>query len=347
LNSSADGFLPHLLARPARLRPSLAHPVTLTINGDDLGVMEQTVSLCETLIGLSSGAYREWIGSVPSSQRECGTLYSAQFTTANGSLTQTGIRRKRKASHMHTTYTSSMARETSEQASRWEPLALASGAVAAAIYLAGAALFIGFVVPHMPPIDAPAAQHAGFYAEQSQSLIYRLVAYSSEAQMAFLLLFFGGLFGVLRRAERGGDALAAAVFMAGSAIAVISPLANMFENHLLLGLAAAGSDPLTVRAFDGLVPLSFALSGFPQAVVLGGTAATLLSQRLIPRWIGWFGIALGVVGLIGTGTLVIADLFPIAALSTLLFRVWLLALSVALFRSTRSASRLTPQRLSA
>jgi hypothetical protein len=226
-------------------------------------------------------------------------------------------------------------------------LTLASGAVAAAIYLAGAALFIGFVVPHMPPLDAPAADQAAFYAEQSRSLIYRLVSYAGQAQMAFLILFFGGLFGVLRRAEQGGGSLAAAVFMAGGAIAVISPLAIMIEDHLLLGLAAAGADPLTVRAFDGLGPRSFALSGFPQAVVLGGTAAILLPQRLIPRWIGWFGVALGVIGLIGTGTLGTANLFPITALATLLFRVWLLATSVALLRSTRTANRLIPQHLSA
>src|SRR6266540_2272765 len=93
---------------------------------------------------------------------------------------------------MHTTYVSSSTHQTSEPASRWERLTLASGAIAAAIYLAGAALFISFVAPHLPPLDAPAAEHAVFYVEQSRSLIYRLVSYCGEAQMAFLMLFFGG-----------------------------------------------------------------------------------------------------------------------------------------------------------
>jgi hypothetical protein len=231
---------------------------------------------------------------------------------------------------MQTTYTAAAARTVPEQASRWERLTLASGAVAAALYLAGAALFIGFVAPHLPAMDAQPAVQAAFYAEQSRSIIYRLVSYSGESQMAFLILFFGGLLGVLRRAERGAGSLATAVFAAGCAIAVITPFAILLEDHLLLGFASAGVDPLIVRSFDGLGPLSFALSGYPQAVVLAGTAALLWRQ--IPRWISWLGIAVAVIGLISTGTPMMVELFPFAALSTLLFRVWLFALSIALVR---------------
>lgn len=237
---------------------------------------------------------------------------------------------------MQAAYVSPSAREAGAQASRWERVTLASGAVAGALYLAGAAIFIGVVVPHMPAIDAPVAERAAFYAQQSGSLLYRLVSYCGEAQMAFLILFFGGLFGLLRRAEGDNGPLAPAVFVAGSAIAVISPLAIMIEDNLLLGFAAAHADPTIVSGFDGLGPLSFALSGFPQAIVLLGTAALLMSQRSIPSWIGWFGVALAVLGLLGTGTLVAGELFPLAALSTLLFRVWLVALSLALVRSTNS-----------
>lgn len=233
---------------------------------------------------------------------------------------------------MQAVYASSSAHETGAQASRWERVTLASGAIAGALYLAGAAIFLGFVAPHMPAMDAPVADQAAFYAQQSGSMLYRLVSYFGQAQMAFLILFFGGLYGVLRRAEGDSDSLAAAVMVAGSAIAVITPLAIMLEDHLLLGLAAAHADPVVVRAFDGMGPLSFALSGFPQAVVLGGTAALLLSRRLIPAWIGWFGVALAVLGLLGTGTLISVAFFPLAALTTLLFRVWLVALSLALVR---------------
>src|SRR5689334_23780717 len=106
---------------------------------------------------------------------------------------------------MHTALAQSHTSSQAETTSRWERLALASGAVAAALYLAGAALFIVTVAPHLPPLDAPAAERAAFYAQQSHSLIYRLVSYLGEAQMAFLILFFGGLFGLVRRVERGAE----------------------------------------------------------------------------------------------------------------------------------------------
>ncbi|MBI1877399.1 MAG: hypothetical protein HYR94_04070, partial [Chloroflexi bacterium] len=114
------------------------------------------------------------------------------------------------------------------------------------------------------------------------------------------------------------------------------------------GAAAAGADPLVVRSFDGLGPLAFALSGFPQAVVLGGTAALILSRQLTARWIGWLGLVLAVFSLIATGTLEIQALFPVTALAMLLFRVWILALSIALLlRSSRTVSQSAPQPVSA
>ena len=237
----------------------------------------------------------------------------------------------------------STARNTGEQHSSWERPALAGGIIAAALQIAATALFIAFIVPTLPPIDAPAAQFAAFAVEQSQNAIYGLISYLIEAQMLFLVLFFGGLFGVLRRAEGGSGSLATVVFGAGIAMVVITPLAAMIENHLLFGLATGGADPVAVQAVDGLVPLSLALSGFPRAVVLGGIATLLLSHRFAPRWVGWLGFILGVFSLIGTGTLMIADLFPLTVLGSLLFAIWILVLSVALLRSSRTVSHPAPQ----
>jgi len=240
----------------------------------------------------------------------------------------------------------SIARDTVEPLSRWERLTFIGGIIAAALYLAGVAIFAAFVIPYMPPIGAPATEVAPFYAEQSRGFAYKFVSYMGQAELPFLALFFGGLFGVLRRVEGGSGALAAGIFAAGIANAIILPIIIVVENHVMLGLAAAGGDPLTVRAFDGMGPVSFGLSGFAQALIVVGTAALLRSVQLTPRWLEWLASIVAVVSLIGTLTLMWGGMFPVAALATMLFRVWMLALSIALLRGApawhRAASRQVP-----
>lgn len=234
--------------------------------------------------------------------------------------------------------------EIIERPSVWDRLALTSGIVAAILPLAAAAVFITFIVPTLPAMDAPAAQAALFYDEMSRNALYHLVSYLGELQMLFLLPFFGGLYGLLRRAEGGSGTLAVTVFAAGVILAVISPLTIMIEDRLLLSTAAAGADPVVVRSFDGLGPLSFALGGFPQAIVLAGTGVLSLSKQLAPRWIGWLGFVIAVFSLIGTGTLTMVAFFPVAALAMLLSKVWLLALSIALLKNvSRDFSRVSRQ----
>lgn len=223
--------------------------------------------------------------------------------------------------------------------SRYERVALLGGVVAGAIQLLFTGLFFGYILPALPPLDAPADQIAAFYAVQSHNTIYHLTSFLLEMQMLPLALFFGGLYAVLRRHEGAGGAFSAAVFAAGMAITVIIPVVDMIEDHLLLGLAAAGGDPLTVRVFDGIVPQAQALNGFPQALVLAGTAALILGRGFAPRWLAWAGLALAVLSLLGTGTILTPAMFPVSALSALLFQMWVLALSVALLRGTARATR--------
>jgi hypothetical protein len=236
-----------------------------------------------------------------------------------------------------------IADDASEQRSPWERACLTSGILSAIAHIAFLAIFIGLIAPSMPPLDAPAAQAAAFYAEQSRNPIYLLVSYLFQAQLLFLLPFFGGLYGVLRRAEGGSGALAATVFASGVAVAVISPLAEMIEHHLLLGLAAAQADPIVVRGFDGMAPVSFALGGFPQALVLGGVAALLLRRGRVPRWLGWSGLGLAALSLIATGTLITPDMVFFGMGAALLFKLWIMALSIVLLRRPRAVTAASPR----
>ncbi len=152
----------------------------------------------------------------------------------------------------------------------------------------------------------------------------------------FFLLFLGGLFGVLRRAEGGSGALAMVSVGAGIAMAMTWPFGLLLAG-VGTSIVLQGGDAATAWAFDGMAPLSLALSSFPRTVFLAATSAVLLEDRLVPRWVGWSGLVLALVSLIGTATLVVGDLFPLLMLGTLIFELWVLALGVSLARSGRTA----------
>jgi len=215
---------------------------------------------------------------------------------------------------------------------RFDRIAFGSGIAASFLFLIGAALFIATIGPRLPAVTAPVAERTAFFAEMSRSGVYHTISYLGEAQLGLLILFFGGLYGAVKRLEGESKAMSLAIFGAGAAIAVVTPLAILIEDHLMLGFAAAGVDPAIVASIDGLGPLSFALSGFPQAIVAGGTGLLLLRDSTMPRWLGGLGIAVGIMSLLGTATLMQTSMFLVSSVTILLFRVWMLALSVVLFR---------------
>jgi hypothetical protein len=188
-----------------------------------------------------------------------------------------------------------------DQPSQWERPMILGGVVAGAMLLTSLALFIGQVAPQMPPMGALAAEKAAFYAAMAMSPLYTFTRFLIFAQLAPLALFFGALYAVLRRVEGGSGALAAAVFAAGLVGSLLAPLTELVEGHVLLGLAAAGADPLVAVGFDGMTPVAFSISALPQLVVLVGTSTLLRAERAVSRWIGWLGYAAAALGLLSLG----------------------------------------------
>ena len=230
-------------------------------------------------------------------------------------------------------------RKGPEQPSRWERLTLTSGILFAAVQTAMVAFTAVFFATTHPPMDASPAEAARGFA-QAETMV-AVGTYLYVLQVPFWLLFLGGLFGVLRRAEGGSGALAISVLGAGIAMVVIASMGALIS-AITPTIGGLGGDGATVKAIDGMTPLALALSAFPRAVLLGATSVLLLEARMTPRWIGWTGLALGVVSLASTGTLLTAALFPFLSLGTMLFVVWVLALSVALLRGTRAGGRAVP-----
>ncbi|MDP9457013.1 MAG: hypothetical protein CYG60_16495 [Actinobacteria bacterium] len=220
-----------------------------------------------------------------------------------------------------------------EQPSRWERPALAGGIGYVAVFFVGMVCFILFVASKFAPMDAPPEEHAAAYREMGS--LGDVTFYLLTLQAPFLLLFLGGLYAVLRRAEGGSGALAVSAFGAGIAMSMIWPIGLVIAGGVATGIAEAGGDAITAFNLDGMAPLSLALSAFPRTVLLGAASLVLLGSGIAPRWIGWTGLALGALSFISTGMLVSGAMFPLLMLGTLLFVVWILALCVALLRRSK------------
>jgi uncharacterized ion transporter superfamily protein YfcC len=198
-----------------------------------------------------------------------------------------------------------------------------------------AALVYAAVAVIPPPLDAPLAERAAWYAQHGASLA--VGSYLLALPVPCFFLFIGGLFVILRRA--GGDALAVTAAAAGTAAAMLWPLGALLAS-LGATIAQHGGDAATVLALDGLAPLTLALGGLPRATFLGAASLALLDGRFVPRWLGWAGLAIGVVNLVGSGLVVTVAVFPALILGLVLFLLWVATLSMVLPRELRREDRL-------
>ena len=224
----------------------------------------------------------------------------------------------------------------SERPSRWERPALASGLLFVVVQLVTIAFTAAFFATTHPPMDASPAEAARGFA-RAETMV-AVGTYLYVLQVPFFLLFLGGLFGVLRRVEGGSGTLAISVLVAGVTMVVIASMGALVSS-ITPTIGGLGGDGATVKAIDGMTPLALALSAFPRAVLLGATSVVLLEDRVVPRWIGWTGLALGIISLVSTGTLLTPALFPFLGLGTLLFVLWIAALTLALLRDPQPANR--------
>lgn len=222
---------------------------------------------------------------------------------------------------------------SSEQASRWERTALRSGIIFSVTQFAAVVYAAVAVIP--PPLDAPLAERAAWYAQHESGLA--IGSYLLTLPLPCFFLFLGGLFAVLRRA--GGDALAMAAVTAGTAAAMLWPLGALLAS-LGATIARHGGDAATVLALDGLAPLTLALGALPRATFLGVVSLALLDRRIAPRWLAWAGLVSALVNLAASGLVVTVAVFPALILGLLLFLLWVTTLAVVFARALRVEAHL-------
>jgi hypothetical protein len=207
--------------------------------------------------------------------------------------------------------------------------AIVSGIAFVLLQLSAFVFFATSIFPNFAPVDAPAAQRAAAIVKLGHTL--RLGNYLLMVPAPFFLFFVGGLFVVLRRLRAGNETVAAVALASGAAMALIWPLGAVVSD-IELDLAQSGGDVATVSALDAAAPYTLALSAFARAVFVAATSWPLLAVPGSARWAGQAGLLVAGLSLAGTATMVNGSAFPLLAVSSLLFDLWLLVVCVILLR---------------
>ncbi len=210
---------------------------------------------------------------------------------------------------------------------RYERAALASGLLYGLSQIAATAFFVATVAPHLPAFHAPAAEQLAFYSTFRD--LNQLAAFFFVLPAVFLAPFVASLQAVVKRLEGDLGVLTSLTGTAGAALVMLWPIGIVVAGAGQ-SMAAAGLDATTVVTFDAVAQLALALSGIPRAALLLGVALALLPQPGSLRRLGFTGIALSALSLTGVATLLSETMYIAAAISALLFAVWVVVLAANL-----------------
>jgi len=174
------------------------------------------------------------------------------------------------------------------------------------------------VLPHGGSPGDPALERGRNVLDAADA--YRIGNYVFLVAGSLLLGFLGAVHVRLRRADSSG-ALAAVGVAAGTLLAVVWPFAAVLHD-VALDTAQAGADVRILAGWDAVAPYSLAFSVLPRAFLV---IALVLGLRLTggPRWLQRSGVAIVAVSLVGSATLVSGAVFPVLALSTLAYELWI------------------------
>jgi hypothetical protein len=215
--------------------------------------------------------------------------------------------------------------------------------------VAGMLSVVVFVVGQYvaPALVWPAEQVGGlvasFYVNFEGRLLAEAILFGVAG--ALFLVFLGGLWAVLGRAEGQQPRLAPVVVAAGAVAAGLV----LLQAAILTALIALEESSLGVEAQGGSVASRalFYLHGavgdlalFPFAVFLGAAGVVVLRTGVWVRWLGWLGVAFGlVVGVLAAGSIAGLDIGPADQVVFLVVAAWLAVLAFGVGWPLPSAAR--------
>jgi hypothetical protein len=199
-------------------------------------------------------------------------------------------------------------------------------------------LFVGLTVASFavipgsdpPSPEEPSATMARYLSDPDQR---------SDLSISLALLgvfcffwFLAYLRGVLQRADGSDSWLASVAYGGGLVFAAMMLVASSFEVAADV-LADYGNDPQVAKMFFVLGWDYLYVLAPPLAALVSATAAVILQQSTIPRWLGWISLPFALL----------LVLPPLAWPAVPLFFVWALVVCLTLLvRSVRLPQHVTP-----
>ncbi|WP_448811900.1 hypothetical protein [Agromyces bauzanensis] len=184
--------------------------------------------------------------------------------------------------------------------------------------LATLVLMGAVVLPSGGAMDDPAVERG--QAVLAAADLYRAGNYVFMLSGVLLLGFLGAIHARMRRVDASG-VLGTIAVAAGTLLVVIWPLAAVLHD-VSLETARLGTDPRILAGWDAVAPYSLAFSALPRLFLMGCLVIALRAAGRNP-WLVRVGIVIMAISLVGSATTVFGALFPVLALGSLAFEVWL------------------------
>ncbi len=190
-------------------------------------------------------------------------------------------------------------------------------------------------LPHAEAGDT-APQIAAYLTGQRGSLLFGM--YSVGLGWGGLLLVFtSGLYAILARAEGDPSPLALLGFAGGLVVAAIALMFAALGATAVYQLAAV--DPAGARVVYQLFFMVVNFGAFPTIVNVLPFSMVMLRTGVVPRWIGWIGVAAALAHLVASVSLAAqGPMSPsgiVPALAPVVYLVWALCTSIVLLRPAR------------
>ena len=206
---------------------------------------------------------------------------------------------------------------------KYEKWAALGGVVFVVLTVIGA-----FIAGSPPKVSDPDGKIVKFTKDNQDAL--RVAAYLTGLGLAFFLFFLGAVGSRLRQAGTGR--LAATAVMGGVATVAIAAVG--------FGISAYGAlHPLESAVTFRLSTVVVGMLAFAAFVFTEATSIVIVRTKFLPAWLGWFGGLVALLWLVGSAAVATEGdtIFAIGFVAFLAWALWLIVLSVMLFRTTDSA----------